>query len=131
MSWGKRQFFVKHTSLYGRLFRLDMRLRRVVYGSGAAPCLHRYHQNRRLTQNGRMIATLATFLSLQVTITSGYMLSRLRGKMANTWFGLICLFPGHPIHRLDLAGVCGFALGAIAFPRVVVRSGMRRQRTPC
>lgn len=42
--------------------------------------------------NSGMIATLATFLSIQVTITSGYMLSRFRGKMASTWFGLIYLF---------------------------------------
>ncbi|MFI5339537.1 MAG: carbohydrate ABC transporter permease [Candidatus Methylomirabilales bacterium] len=46
--------------------------------------------------NSGMIATLATILSLQVTITSGYMLSRFRGKMANTWFGLIYLFRAIP-----------------------------------
>jgi multiple sugar transport system permease protein len=39
-----------------------------------------------------MIATLATILSLAVTVTSGYMPSRLRGKPASTWFGLIYLF---------------------------------------
>jgi multiple sugar transport system permease protein len=35
-----------------------------------------------------MIATLATILSLAVTVTSGYMLSRFRGKPASTWFGM-------------------------------------------
>jgi multiple sugar transport system permease protein len=34
-----------------------------------------------------MIAALASILSLAVTVTSGFMLSRLRGKPASTWFG--------------------------------------------
>lgn len=47
---------------------------------------------KRAFFNSGLIATLATILSIQVTITSGYMLSRFRGRMANTWFGLIYLF---------------------------------------
>ncbi|HQH70783.1 MAG TPA: carbohydrate ABC transporter permease [bacterium] len=46
--------------------------------------------------NSGMIATLATLLSLAVTVTSGYMLSRFRGKMASTWFGTIYLFRAIP-----------------------------------
>jgi len=42
--------------------------------------------------NSALIATLATVFSLGVTITSGYMLSRFRGPIANTWFGTIYLF---------------------------------------
>jgi multiple sugar transport system permease protein len=51
---------------------------------------------KRAFFNSGMIATLATILSIQVTITSGYMLSRFRGKMANAWFGLIYLFRAIP-----------------------------------
>src|SRR5262245_65896266 len=36
-----------------------------------------------------MISTLATVLSLGVTATSGYMLSRFKGPIPNTWFSLI------------------------------------------
>lgn len=42
--------------------------------------------------NSLAISTLATVLSLGVTITSGYMLSRFRGPLASGWFGLIYLF---------------------------------------
>ena len=42
--------------------------------------------------NSAMIATMATFLSLAVTITSGYMLSRFKGPIPNTWFGTIYVF---------------------------------------
>jgi multiple sugar transport system permease protein len=42
--------------------------------------------------NSAVIATLATVLSLAVTITSGYMLSRFRGPIASTWFGTIYVF---------------------------------------
>ena len=38
--------------------------------------------------NRGMIATLASILSLAVTVTSGFMPSRLRGKPASTWFGM-------------------------------------------
>ena len=39
--------------------------------------------------NSFVIATLATILSLGVTVTSGYMLSRFRGPLPNTWFSVI------------------------------------------
>jgi multiple sugar transport system permease protein len=39
--------------------------------------------------NSGVIATLATIFSLLVTVTSGYMLSRFRGPIASTWFGVI------------------------------------------
>lgn len=42
--------------------------------------------------NSFVIATLATILSLGVTATSGYMLSRFRGAIPNTWFSLIYVF---------------------------------------
>ncbi len=42
--------------------------------------------------NSFVIATLATVLSLAVTVTSGYMLSRFKGPIASTWFGTIYLF---------------------------------------
>jgi multiple sugar transport system permease protein len=42
--------------------------------------------------NSGVIATLATVLSLLVTVSSGYMLSRFRSPIASTWFGAIYLF---------------------------------------
>ena len=42
--------------------------------------------------NSFVIATLATFFSLVVTVLSGYMLSRFTGRIANTWFGTIYVF---------------------------------------
>src|SRR6266852_7814844 len=42
--------------------------------------------------NSVVIATLATVLSLMVTVSSGYMLSRFRGPFARTWFGTIYVF---------------------------------------
>ena len=42
--------------------------------------------------NSFMISTLATVLSLAVTATSGYMLSRFSGPIPNTWFSLIYVF---------------------------------------
>jgi multiple sugar transport system permease protein len=42
--------------------------------------------------NSFVISTLATVLSLAVTVTSGYMLSRFKGPIPNTWFGTIYLF---------------------------------------
>jgi multiple sugar transport system permease protein len=42
--------------------------------------------------NSFMISTLATILSLGVTVTSGYMLSRFKGPIPNTWFSLIYVF---------------------------------------
>ena len=42
--------------------------------------------------NSFMISTLATILSLGVTVTSGYMLSRFRGPIPNTWFSMIYVF---------------------------------------
>jgi len=51
---------------------------------------------KRAFYNSGMIATLATLLSLGVTVTSGYMLSRFRGKMASAWFGTIYLFRAIP-----------------------------------
>ena len=42
--------------------------------------------------NSGVIATLATVLSLVVTVSSGYMLSRFKGRVASTWFGAIYVF---------------------------------------
>lgn len=42
--------------------------------------------------NSFVIATLATFFSLVVTVLSGYMLSRFTGRIANAWFGTIYIF---------------------------------------
>lgn len=42
--------------------------------------------------NSFVIATLSTIFSLAVTITSGYMLSRFTGPLANAWFGTIYIF---------------------------------------
>ena len=39
--------------------------------------------------NSFAISTLATVLSLGVTVTSGYMLSRFRGPIPNAWFSII------------------------------------------
>jgi multiple sugar transport system permease protein len=47
---------------------------------------------RRAFLNSALIATLATVLSLGVTVTSGYMLSRFKGPLAGAWFGTIYLF---------------------------------------
>jgi multiple sugar transport system permease protein len=52
-------------------------------------------QSERVVQaffNSALIATLATVLSLMVTVSSGYMLSRFRGPIAKTWFGTIYVF---------------------------------------
>lgn len=42
--------------------------------------------------NSFVIATLATVVSLTVTVTSGYMLSRFQGWVASAWFGTIYVF---------------------------------------
>lgn len=42
--------------------------------------------------NSAIIATLATILSLGITVTSGYMLSRFKGPIATGWFSTIYLF---------------------------------------
>ena len=42
--------------------------------------------------NSFVISTLATILSLGVTVTSGYMLSRFKGPIPKTWFSLIYVF---------------------------------------
>ena len=42
--------------------------------------------------NSFAISTLATVLSLGVTVTSGYMLSRFRGPIPTAWFGAIYVF---------------------------------------
>jgi len=42
--------------------------------------------------NSALISTLATLLSLMVTVTSGYMLSRFRGALSRAWFGTIYVF---------------------------------------
>ena len=42
--------------------------------------------------NSFMISTLATVVSLGVTATSGYMLSRFKGPIPSTWFSLIYIF---------------------------------------
>lgn len=42
--------------------------------------------------NSAIIATLATILSLGITVSSGYMLSRFSGPIANGWFSIIYVF---------------------------------------
>jgi multiple sugar transport system permease protein len=42
--------------------------------------------------NSAVIATLATIFSIMVTVGSGYMLSRFKGRIANLWFGAIYVF---------------------------------------
>lgn len=42
--------------------------------------------------NSAIIATLATVLSLGITVTSGYMLSRFTGPIARGWFSIIYVF---------------------------------------
>jgi len=42
--------------------------------------------------NSGVIATLATVLSLVVTVSSGYMLSSFKGRVDSTWFGAIYVF---------------------------------------
>lgn len=51
--------------------------------------------NERLRQafvNSCVLATLATVLSIMVTVSSGYMLSRFRGPISSTWFAAIYVF---------------------------------------
>ena len=48
--------------------------------------------NERLVRaffNSSVIATAATIFSILVTVSSGYMLSRFRGPIASSWFGVI------------------------------------------
>lgn len=42
--------------------------------------------------NSFMVATLATIVSIGVTVSSGYMLSRFKGPLPRAWFGTIYLF---------------------------------------
>jgi len=42
--------------------------------------------------NSFVLATLATLISLGITVTSGYMLSRFSGPIPRAWFGTIYLF---------------------------------------
>jgi multiple sugar transport system permease protein len=42
--------------------------------------------------NSFVISTASTIFSLAVTVTSGYMLSRFSGRIADTWFGTIFVF---------------------------------------
>jgi len=42
--------------------------------------------------NSLVLATLATVISLMITVTSGYMLSRFDGPVPRTWFATIYLF---------------------------------------
>lgn len=42
--------------------------------------------------NSALLATAATVLSIAVTVTSGYMLSRFRGPIASSWFVAIYVF---------------------------------------
>jgi multiple sugar transport system permease protein len=46
----------------------------------------------RALLNSFLISTVATILSLGVTATSGYMLSRFKGPISNGWFSLIYVF---------------------------------------
>jgi multiple sugar transport system permease protein len=47
---------------------------------------------RRAFFNSGLIATVATVLSISVTVSSGYMLSRFRGPIASGWFAAIYVF---------------------------------------
>lgn len=49
-------------------------------------------QIARAFVNSFVLSTLSTIFSLAVTVTSGYMLSRFSGKVADTWFGTIYIF---------------------------------------
>jgi multiple sugar transport system permease protein len=42
--------------------------------------------------NSFLVATLATLVSIGVTVSSGYMLSRFKGPLPRAWFGTIYLF---------------------------------------
>jgi multiple sugar transport system permease protein len=42
--------------------------------------------------NSFLVATLTTIISIGVTVSSGYMLSRFRGPIPRTWFGTIYIF---------------------------------------
>lgn len=46
----------------------------------------------RAFTNSFVLATLATLISLGITVTSGYMLSRFSGPIPRAWFGTIYLF---------------------------------------
>jgi multiple sugar transport system permease protein len=51
--------------------------------------------DRRLQRaffNSALLATAATILSIMVTVSSGYMLSRFRGPIASAWFAAIYVF---------------------------------------
>ncbi len=51
--------------------------------------------NERLRKaffNSGLLATLATVLSIMVTVSSGYMLSRFKGPIASSWFAAIYIF---------------------------------------
>jgi multiple sugar transport system permease protein len=47
------------------------------------------YQFKEAMFNSAVVATLGTFLSIVITLQSGYMLGRFRGKFRNAWFGLI------------------------------------------
>jgi multiple sugar transport system permease protein len=49
-------------------------------------------QIARAFVNSFVLSSLSTVLSLAVTVTSGYMLSRFSGRVADTWFGTIYVF---------------------------------------
>ena len=46
--------------------------------------------------NSFLVATLATIVSIGVTVSSGYMLSRFRGPIPRAWFGTIYVFRTAP-----------------------------------
>jgi multiple sugar transport system permease protein len=47
---------------------------------------------RRAFFNSGLLATLATVLSIAITVSSGYMLSRFKGPIASSWFVAIYVF---------------------------------------
>ena len=49
------------------------------------------YQFKEAMVNSAILATLGTFFSILITLQSGYMLGRFRGKFRNAWFGLIYL----------------------------------------
>ena len=85
---------------------------------------HRVHAPRTSTRcsasrqvlkalcNSFAISTLATVLSLGVTVTSGYMLSRFKGPIPSTWFGADLRVPLRAVRLLGAAALFRHASGS-------------------
>jgi len=77
--------------------------------------------------NSFLVATLATIVSIGVTVSSGYMLSRFRGPIPQAWFGTIYVFRTVPYISwvLPLYLVCYYlgiydTYGGILLPHIAV-----------